>query len=119
MTVRVADASRAGAVKHVCRWLDLFSSCLNGASQQRGVVYYKDVETRGAVSEPVRLRVEFVVRIADHDDTKPRTFTSRRPTELFRGTARSAAEKDKAEQDARAVQSVTDVHSDLAVEQSG
>jgi hyperosmotically inducible periplasmic protein len=35
------------------------------------------------------------------------------------GTARSQAEKSKAEQDARAVQGVTDVHNDLTVRQAG
>jgi osmotically-inducible protein OsmY len=35
----------------------------------------------------------------------------------LRGTARSEAEKAKAEQDARGVQGVTDVHNDLAIRQ--
>ncbi|HEY6454986.1 MAG TPA: BON domain-containing protein [Steroidobacteraceae bacterium] len=35
------------------------------------------------------------------------------------GTARSEAEKDKAEQDARGIKGVTDVHNDLHVRQPG
>ena len=35
------------------------------------------------------------------------------------GTARSEAEKAKAEQDARGIRGVTDVHNDLAIRQAG
>ena len=59
--------------------------------------------------------------LAKDSDTKARDINVKTTNGVvsLSGTARSAAEKDKAEQDARAIKGVTDVHNDLFVRQAG
>jgi hypothetical protein len=66
MAERVAHAGGAGAIEHVCGWLDFFRAGLDCAPQQGPVVVQKDVESGGAAPKRPRLAVQFVVGVANH-----------------------------------------------------
>lgn len=66
MTEGIAHAGGIGTIEQVCRWLNFFGAGFDCAPQQGLVVIGKNMETRRAAAKRPWLRVELVIRVANH-----------------------------------------------------